>query len=160
MAPEEATQLSAAAHERLVSELQHRSGPLRREISERIERARELGDLKENADYDAAKNEQGLNEARVRQLEAMLRDAVIVEGGEGDVVEAGVIVEVRIAGDDDTQTYLIGSIEERHDRYDVLSTSAPMGQAILNHRAGDTVSYETPRGKALDVEIVDIRPVD
>jgi transcription elongation factor GreA len=156
----ESTQLSAAAHERLESELEHRSGLLRREISERIERARELGDLKENADYDAAKNEQGLNEARVRQLEAMLRDAVIVEGGGGDVVEAGVIVEVRIEGDDDTQTYLIGSIEERHDRYDVLSTSAPMGQAILNRRVGDTVSYETPRGKALDVEIVSIRPVD
>ena len=119
------------------SELEHRSGPLRREISERIERARELGDLKENADYDAAKNEQGLNEARVRQLEAMLRDVEIVEGGGGDIVEAGVIVEVRVAGDDETQTYLIGSIEERHDRYDVLSTSAPMGQAILGHRAGD-----------------------
>ena len=156
----ESTQLSAAAHERLVTELEHRSGPLRREISERIERARELGDLKENADYDAAKNEQGLNEARVRQLEAMLRDVVIVEGGDGDVVEAGVIVEVRVAGDDETQAYLIGSIEERHDRYDVLSTSAPMGQAIMNHRVGDTVSYETPRGKALDVEIVSIRPVD
>jgi transcription elongation factor GreA len=156
----ESTQLSAAAHERLAAELEHRTGPLRREISERIERARELGDLKENADYDAAKNEQGLNEARVRQLEAMLRDVVIVEGGGGDVVEAGVIVEVRVAGDDETQTYLIGSIEERHDRYDVLSTSAPMGQAIMNHRAGDTVSYETPRGKALDVEIVAIRPVD
>jgi transcription elongation factor GreA len=155
----ESTQLSAAAHERLVTELDHRSGPLRREISERIERARELGDLKENADYDAAKNEQGLNEARVRQLEAMLRDAVIVEGGGGEVVEAGVIVEVRVAGDDDTQSYLIGSIEERHDDYDVLSTSGPMGQAILGHRAGDTVSYETPRGQSLDVEIVGIRPV-
>ena len=160
MASPESTQLSAAAHERLASELEHRSGPLRREISERIERARELGDLKENADYDAAKNEQGLNEARVRQLEAMLRDVVIVEGGGGDVVEAGVIVEVRVAGDDETQTYLIGSIEERHDRYDVLSTSAPMGQAILNHRVGATVSYETLRGQALEVEIVSIRPVD
>ncbi len=155
----ESTQLSAAAHERLVTELEHRSGPLRREISERIERARELGDLKENADYDAAKNEQGLNEARVRQLEAMLRDAVIVEGGGGEIVEAGVIVEVCVAGDDEAQSYLIGSIEERHDDYDVLSTSAPMGQAILGHRAGDTVSYETPRGQSLDVEIVSIRPL-
>jgi transcription elongation factor GreA len=155
----DATQLSAGAHERLVAELEHRSGPLRREISERIERARELGDLKENADYDAAKNEQGLNEARVRQLEAMLRDVEIVEGGAGNVVEAGVLVEVRVAGDDDTQTYLIGSIEERHDAYDVLSTSAPMGQAMLGHAAGETVSYETPRGQVLDVEIVAIRPV-
>jgi len=156
----ESTQLSASAHERLVTELEERSGPLRREISERIERARELGDLRENADYDAAKNEQGLNEARIRQLEAMLRDAVIVEGGGGDVVEAGVLVEIRVAGDDDTSTYLIGSIEERHERYDVLSTSAPMGQALMGHRAGETVSYETPRGQSLDVDIVAIRPVD
>jgi transcription elongation factor GreA len=156
----ESTQLSASAHERLVTELEERSGTLRREISERIERARELGDLRENADYDAAKNEQGLNEARIRQLEAMLRDAVIVEGGGGDVVEAGVIVEIRVAGDDETSTYLIGSIEERHERYDVLSTSAPMGQALLGHRAGETVSYETPRGQSLDVAIVAIRPVD
>ena len=155
----ESTQLSAGAHERLVAELEHRSGLLRREISERIERARELGDLRENADYDAAKNEQGLNEARVRQLEAMLRDVVIVEGSGGDVVEAGVIVEIRVGGDDDSQTYLIGSIEERHDDYDVLSTSAPMGQALLGHRVGETVSYETPRGKSLDVDIVAIRPV-
>src|SRR3954462_723084 len=156
----EQSHLSRHAHDRLQEGRKHRSGPLRREISERIERARELGDLKENADYDAAKNEQGLNEARVRQLEAMLRDVEIVEGGGGDVVEAGVIVEVRVAGDDDTQSYLIGSIEERHDEYDVLSTSAPMGQAILGHRPGDTVSYQTPKGQSLDVQVVTIRPVD
>ncbi|MGZ4675624.1 MAG: GreA/GreB family elongation factor [Acidimicrobiia bacterium] len=154
------TQLSAAAHERLVAELEHRTGALRREISERIERARELGDLRENADYDAAKNEQGLNEARVRQLEAMLRDAVIVESSDGDLVEAGVIVEIRIAGDEDTQHYLIGSIEERHDEYDVLSTSSPMGQALVGRRVGETVGYETPRGATLEVEIITIRPVD
>jgi len=154
------TQLSASAHERLVAELEERTGTLRREISERIERARELGDLRENADYDAAKNEQGLNEARIRQLEAMLRDAVIVEGSGGDVVEAGVIVEIRIAGDDETQSYLIGSIEERHATYDVLSTSSPMGQALMGHGTGDTVSYETPRGATLEVDVVGIRPVD
>src|SRR3954470_20753245 len=156
----EQSHLSRPAHDRLQEELKHRSGPLRLEISDRIERARELGDLKENADYDAAKNEQGLNEARVRQLEAMLRDVEIVEGGGGDVVEAGVIVELRVVGDDDTQTYLIGSIEERHDHYDVLSTSSPMGQAILGHRPGDTVSYQTPKGQSLDVQVVTIRPVD
>ena len=153
----ESTQLSAAAHERLVTELEHRSGPLRREISERIERARELGDLKENADYDAAKNEQGLNEARVRQLEAMLRDAVIVEGGGGEIVEAGVIVEVRVAGDDETTHYLVGSIEERHADYEVLSLSSPLGQALMGAGPGDTVSYEGPRRK-MSVEVVSVRP--
>ncbi len=156
----DATQLSPAAHERLTAELEHRTGAYRREIADRIERARELGDLKENADYDAAKNEQGLNEARVRQLEAMLRDVEIVGGSGGEIVEAGVIVEIRIEGDDETQTYLIGSIEERHDTYDVLSTSAPMGQALVGRKPGETVRYETPRKTVLAVEVISIRPVD
>jgi transcription elongation factor GreA len=156
----EPTQLSASAHERLAAELERRTGPLRREISERIERARELGDLRENADYDAAKNEQGLNEARVRQLEAMLRNAEIVEVAMSDVVQAGVVVEIRMVGDDETQRYLIGSIEERHETYDVLSTSAPLGQALAGRSAGETVSYETPRKQLVDVEIVAIHPTD
>ena len=155
----EPAQLSASAHDRLVAELAHRSGPLRIQIAERIETARELGDLKENADYDAAKNEQGLNEARVRQLEGMLRDAVIVDGATGEIVEAGVIVEIRISGDDGTQSYLIGSIEERHETYDVLSTSSPLGQALFGLRAGETTTYETPRKSELHVEIVTIRPL-
>jgi transcription elongation factor GreA len=159
LAPMEPAQLSTTAHERLVAELEHRTGALRFEIADRIERARELGDLKENADYDAAKNEQGLNEARVRQLEAMLRDAVIVEGPPGDVVEAGVIVEIRITGDDETQSYLIGSIEERNDTYEVLSTSSVLGQALVGRRAGETTTYETPRKVQLEVEIVTIRPL-
>ena len=155
----EPAQLSANAHERLVAELDHRSGQLRRDIADRIERARELGDLKENADYDAAKNEQGLNEARVRQLDAMLRDAVIVAGSSGDIVEAGVIVEVRIAGDEESQSYLMGSIEERNDTYDVLSTSSPMGQALVGRKAGESATYETPRKAVLEVQVVSIRPL-
>lgn len=152
--------LSRHAHERLQDELARRTGPHRREISERIERARELGDISENADYDAAKNEQGLNEARVRQLEAMLRHAVIVEGGDADAVGPGTIVELVIEGDDEPQEYLIGSIEERHHTHDVLSTSSALGQVLLGKRAGDTTTYETPRGKTLTVEVIDIRPVD
>src|SRR4029077_13344352 len=103
-------------------ELAERSGPRRKEISLWIERAREHGDIKENADYDAAKNEQGHNEARVRQLEAMLKVAVVVESATGDVVAPGVLVDLLYDGDSDPITYLVGSIEERHDTYDVLST--------------------------------------
>src|SRR5262245_28582030 len=123
--------LSRSALERLQAELAERSGPARREISERIERARELGDLKENADYDAAKNEQGLNEARIRQLEQMLRDVVIVEAGDAEVVGHGTIVTILIEGDDEPQEYLIGSIEERHETYEVLSTSSALGEVLL-----------------------------
>ena len=151
--------LSPQAHKRLLEELEERTTTRRREISLWIERAREHGDIKENADYDAAKNEQGLNEARVRQLEAMLRDAEIVESASGDVVEVGTIVEIRISGDDDTQSYLIGSIEERNDDYDVLSTSSPLGQALIGRGVGESTTYETPRKAQLGVEVVSIRPL-
>src|SRR5256886_14225171 len=119
--------LSQQAYDRLQEELAERSGSRRKEIAAWIERAREQGDIRENADYDAAKNEQGHNEARVRQLQDMLRRAVEVEAVAGDVVEPGTVVEVRIEGDDDTTLYLVGSIEERHETYDVLSTGSPLG---------------------------------
>ncbi len=87
----------------------------------------------------------------------MLRRAVVVEGTTGEVVEPGTVVEVRIEGDDDTSTYLVGSIEERHDTYDVLSTVSPLGQALLGHGPGEVVSYEGPR-RAFHVEVVSVRP--
>jgi transcription elongation factor GreA len=150
------SQLSSETHARLQDELAERSGPRRREISAWIERAREHGDIRENADYDAAKNEQGHNEARIRQLEEILKTAVVVEGIVGDVVVAGTVVEIRMEGDDDTTSYLVGSIEERHDTFDVLSTSSPLGQALMGHAPGETVSYEGPR-RTFQVEIVSIR---
>lgn len=152
-----ATKLSPQAHQRLSDELAERSGPTRRQISEWIERARELGDLKENGDYHAAKNEQGLNEARVRQLEAMLKHAVIVETTTAEKVEAGTVVEVRMEGDDEPSTYLVGSIEERGTGYDVISPASPLGKALLGHSAGDVVTFEAPAG-TFDVEIIAIRP--
>ena len=152
------SQLSQEAFNRLQEELAERSGPRRKEISAWIERAREHGDIRENADYDAAKNEQGHNEARVRQLEEILRTAEVVEGQSGDVVAPGTIVEVKVEGDDDTTSYLVGSIEERSEEFEVLSTSSPLGQALLDHRPGETVSYEGPR-RAFAVEIVSVRPV-
>ncbi|MFZ4585794.1 MAG: transcription elongation factor GreA [Acidimicrobiia bacterium] len=152
------THLSQAAYDRLEEELAFRSGDRRRQISEWIERARELGDLKENADYHAAKDEQGHNEARVRQLEAILKDAEIVAAADADVVSPGTVVEVRMDGDDDTITYLVGSIEERHDEYDVLSVTSPLGQAVMGKAVGDSVDYEGPK-RTFQVEIVSVRPL-
>ena len=152
----EPAQLSPQAHDRLREELDDRSGPKRREISAWIERAREHGDIRENSDYDAAKNEQGHNEARIRQLEELLRTAVVVENAAGDVVEAGTVVEIKMEGDDSTSEYLVGSIEERHDTFEVLSTSSPLGQALIGHRPGEVVSYEGPR-RTFAVEIVSVR---
>jgi transcription elongation factor GreA len=150
--------LTRDAHDRLRKELGWRTGEHRDEISHWLERAREHGDIRENADYDAAKNEQGHNEARVRHLEALLRSATMVEGSNGDVVAPGTIVEIRMDDDDATSHYLVGSIEERHDTYEVLSTSSPLGQALMGAGPGEVVSYDGPR-RRFEVEVVSVRPL-
>ena len=155
----DATHLSPQAHQRLREELDHRTTIRRKEISEWLERAREHGDIRENADYDAAKNEQGHNEARVRQIEAILKQAVVMEGPVGEKVQAGTLVEVRMEGDDETTTYLIGSIEERGGDFDVISPGSPLGKALLGHAPGDVVTYHAPGGK-FDVRIVTVRSPD
>jgi len=151
--------LSQQAYDRLQEELADRSGPRRKEISAWIERAREHGDIKENADYDAAKNEQGHNEARIRQLEEMLKNAVVLDSSAGgEVVEPGVLVELQHDGDDDAVTYLVGSIEERHEKYSVLSTESPLGQALLGATPGAKVRYQGPK-RELGVTVVAVRPL-
>jgi len=154
-----ASHLSPQAYERLQEELAWRTGEHRRELSLAIERARELGDLSENADYDAAKDEQGKSEARVRQIEQILKNVVVVESAAGDVVEPGCLVELRYEGDDDMSTYLVGSIKERDENYDVLSPESPLGQAILGAGPGTSVTYQGPR-RELSVTVVSVRPRD
>jgi len=152
--------LSPQAHARLSAELEERTTTRRRELSLWIERAREHGDISENADYDAAKNEQGHNEARIRQLEQMLKSAVVIDtSAAGDVVEPGTLVDLRYEGDDDLVTYLVGSIEERHEKYDVLSTNSPLGMAILGKGPASTVTYQGPK-REMSVTIVAVRVPD
>src|SRR2546428_1821812 len=129
--PMDPTHLSPQAHQRLVDELKERTTERRQEISQWIERAREHGDIRENADYEAAKTEQGHNEARVRQLEAILKSAVVVESADTRTVVAGTVVEVMMEGDEETSIYLVGSIEEKGRGYDVISPRSPPGQAPL-----------------------------
>src|SRR5437764_15281678 len=112
--------LSRTALERLQQEYQELTTFGRVDIARKIETARELGDLSENGDYHAAKEEQGKMEGRIRHLEALVKNAEIVEGGASDSVATGSIVEIRYEGDDDTERYLIGSIEERRDDVEVL----------------------------------------
>jgi transcription elongation factor GreA len=90
----------------------------------------------------------------------MLRNAKIVEAGDANAVAPGTVVALEIDGDEEPTEYLIGSIEERDDRYEVLSTSSPLGQALIGKAVGDETAYETPRKKTLTVKVVSIRPVD
>ena len=149
------TRLSRDAYERLRKELADLEGRGRVDIARIIERARELGDLSENADYHAAKEDQGRMEGRIRQLQQILENAVVIDdtaASEG-VVTTGSVVTLRYEGDEDTERYLIGSIEERREGLAVISPNSPLGQALLGKRPGDTVSYEAPSG-TLRVEIV------
>ena len=147
--------LSRAAFERLQEELEDLTTRGRVEIARKIETARELGDLSENGDYHAAKEEQGKMEGRIRHIQALLEKAEIVEAEAGGVVAAGSVVEIRYEGDDSTDRYLIGSIEERAD-LDVISPGSPLGQALVGAKAGDTVSFEAPNGNTLRVEVVGV----
>ncbi len=149
------THLSPAAYERLKGELEDLTTRGRIDIAATIQRAREMGDLSENADYHAAREDQGRMEARIRQLQALVDNAVIVEGGDSAEVGTGSIVSLRYEGDDDVERYLIGSIEERPDGLPVISPQSPLGQALIGRSVGDTVEYEAPSG-TLKVEIVEI----
>ena len=151
-----ATKLSREAYTRLQAEHKELTTEGRIRNANAIEAARALGDLKENGDYHAAKDEQGKMEARVRQIEAMLDGAEIVDGPAGDVVEQGTVVGIRYEGDDDVEWYLLGSIEERRDDAEVMSPTSPLGMALIGHKVGETVSYEAPSGE-LRVQIAEIR---
>src|SRR6266508_2841757 len=147
--------LSRDAHDRLQAELDDLTTRGRVDIARKIEAARELGDLTENGDYQAAKEEQGKMEARIRHITAMLRDVEIVESASSERVEAGSVVELRYEGEDDTERYLVGSIEERRGDVLVVSPGSPLGAALLGSRPGDTVEFEAPTGP-LRVEVVSI----
>lgn len=153
----EQQELTQEAYDRLVEELEWRTGKYRIELAQMIEKAREHGDLKENGEYHAAKDTQGLSEARVRELEHIIKNAKVVESGTGDVVAIGTIVEISMEGDDETTTYYVGSIEEQHDDYDMLTTSSPLGQVLMGAKAGDKVSYEGPKA-TFEVTIHSVRP--
>jgi transcription elongation factor GreA len=139
-------QLSRSAYNRLQAEHDDLTTRGRIEISQAIERAREHGDLSENGDYHAAKDQQGHMEGRIRQLEAILANAEIVDDAVEGVVSPGSIVTIRYADDgDETETYLLGHIEEKGE-YDVISPTSPLGSALIGKRAGDEVEYDAPGG--------------
>ena len=148
--------LSQTAYDRLKAEYDELTTVGRVDIARKIEAARELGDLKENGDYHAAKDHQGHMEARIRQLTAVLENCEIVEGTEGEVVEPGAVVELRYEGDDDTDTYFYGSVEERGVEHDIISPGSPLGKALVGKKPGDRVDFDSPTGATLTVEVVSI----
>ena len=153
--------LTQEAFDKLQAELDNLRGPVRSEVVARISAARDEGDLKENGGYHAAREEQGKTEARIRQLEDMLRRAEVGETpADNGVVEPGMTVTYKFSGDDDVETFLLGAreMEDTTEGVKVYSPQSPLGSAIIGKKKGDTVTYEAPNGKKLEVEIVDATP--
>jgi transcription elongation factor GreA len=153
--------LTIDAYRRLKDELDELTTEGRIRLSERLKHARELGDIRENAEYDAAKNEQGLMEARIRHLERMLRDPDIVEApAAAEEVGPGMLVTVRPLDDDDPEdeTYLLAdSPEERAQGVRTMTTTSPLGSALVGAAAKDEIVVEAPGG-SFRYRVIEFRP--
>lgn len=155
--------LSRSAHERLAEELQQLQTEGRRAVAERLQRARELGDISENAEYHATKEEQALMEARIRKLEHLLKTASVVDAPiVSDEAVPGTVVHLRTAGEPsaDVEIYLLAaSNEERAKTVHTVTVASPLGQAINGARIGEVVKYQAPGG-VFAYEVVKIEPWD
>ena len=154
---QQGTWLTQEAFDRLTEELKRRQEEDRKEIAQRVEAARQEGDLRENAGYHAAREEAALNEARIIQLTDMLENAQIGEVADDGRVSAGMVVTAKVAGQE--QKFALGGQEITADVPEgvkVFSPDAPLGKALMGHKAGETVSYEAPNGKEIKAQIVDV----
>lgn len=153
--------LTQEAFDKLSEELEYLKGDGRIEVSTKIAQARDEGDLSENGGYHAAREEQGQMEARILQLEDMLRRAQVGEAAKTGEAAPGSQVTVAYFGDeDDTDTFLLGSREVMglDDSVDiqVFSPQSPLGAAVLGKKVGEASSYEAPNGKTIEVTVVKV----
>lgn len=152
------TFLTPDAHDKLRRELERLVTDGRAEIEVRIQLAREHGDLRENADYDAAKNDQGLMEARIRQIRRLLETAEVREADDTGKVEIGSVVTVA-DGDGDEHEYFVAPPENRAPGLLLASPSGPLGRALLGAAVGEEVTYEAPAG-VFTLTVRAIRPFE
>ena len=155
---DEPTFLTPAAFQKMQEELDQLKTAGRREIEERIAEARSHGDLRENADYDAAKNDQGLMEARIRKLEFLLNTSEVREVTDTGRVEVGSVVTV-VDSDGDELEYFVAPQENKVSGLLLASPTSPLGGALLGASIGDEVSYEAPAG-TFSVTIKAVRPYE
>lgn len=151
------TWLTPAAHEKLQAEYDELTTSGRLHIEERIAEARSHGDLRENADYDAAKNEQGMMEARIRQLKHLLENAEVREAEDTGKVEVGSIVKVT-NGDLELEVLVAGS-ENRVSGVQTAAPDGPLGSALLGSAVGEQVTFEAPGG-TFTYTVESIRPFE
>ncbi len=147
--------LTAEGLEEIKKELDVLKLEKRPEIIQALKDARALGDLSENAEYDAARNEQAIVEARILELEQMLEKAVVIKEVNKEVVSIGTRVTIEYVEDGEQDDYSIVGSKEADPFANKISNESPIAQAIMGMRVGDIVSVESPNGK-YDVRIVQI----
>ncbi|MEA2297375.1 MAG: transcription elongation factor GreA [Solirubrobacteraceae bacterium] len=144
--------------EKLKTELEHLSTDKRREVAERIKEAREFGDISENSEYDDAKNEQAMLEARIANVQEKIRMATVIEPEDlsTDVVAVGSVVHVKDEKTGKSVRYTIVGSAEAKPAENRLSNESPVGRALLGRRRNDEVSVQVPRGPARKLKITKI----
>ncbi len=142
--------LTPEGFEKLKTEIEHLSTDRRREVAERIKEAREFGDISENAEYDDAKNEQAMLEARIASLEEKLRSATVIDHNDlsTDIVRVGSVVHVKDEKTGKSVKYTIVGSAESKPAENKLSNESPVGKALVGHKRNDVVSVQVPRGPA------------
>ncbi|MCC9709348.1 MULTISPECIES: transcription elongation factor GreA [unclassified Streptomyces] len=158
---ENVTWLTQEAYNQLRAELEYLSGPARTEIAAKIAAAREEGDLRENGGYHAAKEEQGKQELRVRQLTQLLENAKVGEApaSADGAVAPGMVVTIAFDGDeDDTVTFLLASREYASSDIETYSPQSPLGSGVIGKKVGEDAQYELPNGKLASVKILKAVP--
>jgi transcription elongation factor GreA len=150
--------LTRAGFEKLKTEIEHMRTVRRREVAERIKVAREFGDISENAEYDHAKNEQAMLEARIAQMEDKLRKATVIDESQvdSDVVSIGSHVRVKDQKSGQSAGYQIVGSAEADPSQSKLSNESPVGSALLGHKRGDVVTVAVPRGPSRKLKITKI----
>ncbi|MFC2064576.1 transcription elongation factor GreA [Chloroflexota bacterium] len=140
------TYLTPEGYKKLQDELEHLRTTKRNEVANRLHEAMDGGELIENAEYEAAKNEQAFVEGRIQELDLILASVRIIEGnGKHDVIQVGSKVTIK-EDEGEVSTYTIVGAAEANPREGLISNESPIGRALLNHKAGDTVEVEAPGG--------------
>ena len=139
--------------EDLKNELEELKTVKRAEVIQALKEARALGDLSENAEYDAARNEQAIVEGRIKELEVMIENVEIISGETNGKVSIGSTVKLNYVDDDEEEEYKIVGSQEADPFDNKISNESPLAIALLGHKEGEVVTVESPTGK-YDVEIL------
>ncbi len=152
---EKPTLLTAAGKKKLEEELAFLKEEKRPQVAERIRQAKEEGDLRENAEYDDAKLEQGFVEGRIREVEYLLKNVQIIEASGSSVIGLGSTVTIREEGTDDDETYTLVGATEANPSNGCISNESPLGRMLLGKKKGAKVTVNTPGGE-VDFKIINV----